>query len=56
VGDATLDGAADAEDAVVALLLGETLDGGLDLGALFGDEIVGTENERKGSAGEATQV
>lgn len=56
VGDATLDGAADAEDAVVAFLLAETLEGGLDLGALFGDEIIGTENERNDSASDAAQI
>lgn len=56
VGDATLDGAADAEDAVVAFLFAETLKGGLDLGALFGDEIIGTENESNDSAGDAAQI
>lgn len=55
VGDAALDGAADAEDAVVALLLGETAECGLDLGALLGDEIVGTGWERHSSAGGAKQ-
>lgn len=42
VGDAALDGAADAEDAVVALLLVQAGQGGLhDLG-LLGDEVVGS--------------
>lgn len=55
MGDAALDGAADTEDAVVALLVGQTLEGGLDLGALFGDEIVGTGRGRGGSAGKTAK-
>lgn len=42
VGDAQLDGAADAEDAVVAVLLGHAGQGGLDGRALLGDQVVGS--------------
>lgn len=45
VGETALDGAADAEDAVVAFPLGQAGEGDLDVGALLGDQVIGPVRE-----------